>query len=77
MLRLVALVKTEVWEECIASITRVTRIGEIGTTLAVMIITDNVPSSPILVTLMSEATRSSESSVTIEPHGVISHTHCR
>jgi hypothetical protein len=35
MLRRVALVKTDVSEELSASITRVTRIGELGTTLAV------------------------------------------
>jgi hypothetical protein len=35
MLRLVALVRTDVSEERIASIIRVTRIGELGTTLAV------------------------------------------
>jgi hypothetical protein len=35
MLRRVALVKTEVSEELSASIIRVTRIGELGTTLAV------------------------------------------
>jgi hypothetical protein len=35
MLRRVALVRTEVSEECRASIIRVTRIGELGTTLAV------------------------------------------
>jgi hypothetical protein len=35
MLRRVALVRTDVSEECIASIIRVTRIGEQGTTLAV------------------------------------------
>jgi hypothetical protein len=33
MLRRVALVRTDVTEEPIASITRVTRIGELGTTL--------------------------------------------
>jgi hypothetical protein len=37
-----------------------TRIGELGTTLAVTIV---VPSSPILVTLMKEALGSSETSV--------------
>jgi hypothetical protein len=60
MLRRVALVRTDVSEECITSIIRVTRIGELGTTLAV---TSNrrtlrrnttsanvVPSSPILIT---------------------------
>jgi hypothetical protein len=35
MLRCVALVTTEVSEECIAFIIRVTRIGELGTTLAI------------------------------------------
>jgi hypothetical protein len=35
MLRRVALLRTDVSEELIASIIRVTRIGEIGTTLAV------------------------------------------
>jgi hypothetical protein len=67
MLRRVALVCTNV------SIIRVTRIGELGGTLEVAsirttlrrnTITDNVvPSSPILVRLMTEAVRSSETSV--------------
>jgi hypothetical protein len=35
MLHRVALVRTDVLEECVASIIRVTRIGELGTTLAV------------------------------------------
>jgi hypothetical protein len=55
MLRRVALVRTDVSEEFIASFIRVIRIGELGTT--------NVPSSPILVTLMNEALSSSETSV--------------
>jgi hypothetical protein len=70
MLRRVALVRTDVSEERMASIIRVTRIGELGTTLAVTcnirtaLVTANVvPSSPILVTLMKEAIRSSETSV--------------
>jgi hypothetical protein len=57
---------------------RVTRIGEIGTTLAViqntkyfvflwsvrlLLVTANIPSSPILVTLMMEALGSSVTSV--------------
>jgi hypothetical protein len=70
MLRRVALVRTDVSKELTASFIRVTRIGELGTTLAV---TSNrctraanvVPSSPIVVTLMTEALSSSEMSVLI------------
>jgi hypothetical protein len=66
MLRRVALVRTDVPEELNAPIIRETRIGELGTTLAV---TSNrraanvVLSSPILITLMMEALSSSETSV--------------
>jgi hypothetical protein len=74
MLHRVALVRTDVSEELITSFIRLTRIGELGTTLA---LTNNrrtlprwllvtacvVPSSPILVTLMKEALSSSETSV--------------
>jgi hypothetical protein len=56
MLRRVALVGTDVSEERIASIVRVIKIGELGTTLA-------LSSSPILVTLMMEALSSPETSV--------------
>jgi hypothetical protein len=81
MLRLVDLVRTYDSEELSASIIRVIRIGELGTTLAVtinrhapprlaflrsvhrLIVTANVPSSPILVTLMMEALNSSETSI--------------
>jgi hypothetical protein len=80
----VALVRTDVSEERSASIIRVTRIGELGTTLAVisnrhtpqdshvvflcsmrwLLVTANVvPSSQILVTLMMEVMRSSDTSV--------------
>jgi hypothetical protein len=62
--------KTYVSKERSASIIRVTRIGELGTTLAVtssrhsvrqLLVTANVvPSSPILVTLIMEALRYSE-----------------
>jgi hypothetical protein len=68
MLRRVAVVRTDVSEELSASIIRVTRIGEVGT-LAVtdnvrrLLVTANVRSSPIIVTLMKEALRSSETSV--------------
>jgi hypothetical protein len=78
MLHRVALVRTDVSEELSASIIRVTRIGELGKTLAVtsnrhhcevlhsvrwLLVTANVPSSPILVTLMMETLSSSETSV--------------
>jgi hypothetical protein len=62
--RRVALVRTEVWEE-----RRMTIIGKLGATLAVtsyrstLLVTANVaPSTPILVILMMEALRSSETS---------------
>jgi hypothetical protein len=61
MLRCVALVRTDVSGELSASFIRVTRIGELGTTLAV---TSNWRTvSPILVILMKEALSSSETSV--------------
>jgi hypothetical protein len=66
MLRRVALVRTDVLEELSASIIRVTRVGELGTTLAItsnrrtlLVIASVVPSSQILVTLMKEALGSS------------------
>jgi hypothetical protein len=85
MLRRVALVRTDVSEEISASIIRVTKIGELGTTstvtsnrntllthtvflrsvLRLLVTTNVVPSSPILVTLMMEAIHSSEPSVFI------------
>jgi hypothetical protein len=78
MLRRVALVRTDVSEELSASFIRVTRIGELETTLAVtkyqvfaflcsvrrlLLRASAVPSSPILVTVMKEALSSSETSV--------------
>jgi phospholipid N-methyltransferase len=62
MLRPVAFVRTGVSEELSASFISVTRIGELGTMLAVTI-ASVVPNSPILVTLMKEALGSSETSV--------------
>jgi hypothetical protein len=70
MLRRVAFVRTDVSEELSASMIRVTRIGELGT-LAItsyrsvcrLLVTPNVSSSPILVTLMIEALSSSETPV--------------
>jgi hypothetical protein len=65
--------ETEVSEELSALIIRVTKIGELGTMLAVtgnrrtlprLLVTASVVlSSPILVTLMKEALSSSETSV--------------
>jgi hypothetical protein len=73
MLRRVVLVITDVSEEPSASFIRVTRICELGTTLAVtssrrsvcrlLVTASVVPSSPILVTLMKEALSFSETSV--------------
>jgi hypothetical protein len=82
MLRLLALVKTDISEEHTASIIRVTRIGELWSLAVIsnrrtlrrhvvflrsfhrLLVTVNiVPSSPIVVTLMMEALRSTEPSV--------------
>jgi hypothetical protein len=73
MLRREAFVRTDVSEECIASIIRVTGIGELGTTLKVtnnrstvfqLLVTANVaPSSLILFTLTMDAIYSSETPV--------------
>jgi hypothetical protein len=75
MLCHVALVRTDVSEEPSVSFIRVTRIGELGTTLAttsnrrmlrrnmLLVAASVVPSSQILVTLMKETLGSSETSV--------------
>jgi hypothetical protein len=73
MLRHVALVRTDISEEVSPSFIRVTRIGELGTTLPVtskqrmllrlLVTASVVPSTLILVTLMNEALRSSKTSV--------------
>jgi hypothetical protein len=65
ILRRVDLVRTNVSEQRIASIIRMARIGELGTTLRVtvlrLLVTANVvSSSPIPVTLMMEAISYSE-----------------
>jgi hypothetical protein len=67
----VALVRTNVSEECITSIIRVTRNGKLGRTLAVtsnwsmfqLLVTANIPTLLILVTLMMEAICYTETSV--------------
>jgi hypothetical protein len=76
MLRRVALARTDVSKEPNASFIRVTRIGELGTTLAatnnqvflrsvrrLLVAASVVPSSPTLVTLKKEALSSSVTSV--------------
>jgi hypothetical protein len=79
ILRHVALVRIDVSEELSACFIRVTRIGELGTTLAatsnrrtlvflrsvrrLLVTASVVPSSPILVTLINQALSSSPTSV--------------
>jgi hypothetical protein len=74
MVCLVAFVKTDVLEEHSTSIIRVTIISELGSdthcivffhSVCWLLVTANIPSSQILVTLMMEVPRSSETSVLI------------
>jgi hypothetical protein len=97
ILRRVALVRTDVSEEPSVSIIRITRIGELGTRLAVtnnrrtaflrrvrrLLVTPSVVASPQIVTLMTEALRSSEMLVLQRstrrniPEDAILHSHRR
>jgi hypothetical protein len=69
MLRRMVLVRTDVSEEFSASFIRMTRIGELGISLAVtsnrrtLLVRANVVPSSAIVTLMKEALSTSETSV--------------
>jgi hypothetical protein len=78
-IRTAALVRTDVSEERVASIIRMTQIGELETPLVLtryivflrsvlrLLLAAKVPRKPILLTLMMVAIRSSETSVLTTP----------
>jgi hypothetical protein len=74
MLRRVVLIRTDVSEELSASFIRATRIQVVflRSVRRSLVTAYVVPSSLILVTLMKEALRSSETSVVTRSHGVTS-----
>jgi hypothetical protein len=67
MLRRVALVRTEVWDECSASIITYYHIVFLRSIRRLLVTANAVTISPILVTLMLEELHSSESSVLTRP----------
>jgi hypothetical protein len=75
-LRRVALVRTDVSEERITSIIRMTKIGELGRTLAFLrsvirlLVIASVPSQPILVILTTDREVDLKRPFVQEPHGV-------
>jgi hypothetical protein len=81
VLRRVALVRTDVSEELSTSIMRLTIIGELRSVSRFLVTANAVPSSPILVTLMTEALNTSETSALTRatwrniPEGSILHTY--
>jgi hypothetical protein len=83
MLHHVAFVRTDVSKERIASTIRVRRIGNLGTTLAVISNRSTLRGNTSLVTLMMEAIRSSETSVltsatqhNVPEHGILQEDRC-
>jgi hypothetical protein len=86
MLRQMALATTDVSEKRIVFITSMTRIGELGTmspvisnntivilrSVLLLLVTVNVPSTAILVTLMMDATYFPKRWFLQDPHGVTS-----